>query len=71
MVQGQGGSVLTEYEEAAQHILEVILKRRRYGSDALDRIAAHIAKTHKEVDQNRIRKEAKLLLHRTKQANKE
>lgn len=62
---------MTEYEEAAQHILEVILKRRRYGSDAFDRIAAHIAKTHKEVDQNRIRKEAKLLLHRTKQTNKE
>lgn len=65
MVQRWGGTVLKEYEEAAAYILETIMKRQRYGADVRDRIAAHIAKTHREIDQAKIRKEAKLLLHRT------
>lgn len=56
---------MKEYEEAAAYILETIMKRQRYGADVRDRIAAHIAKTHREIDQAKIRKEAKLLLHRT------
>jgi hypothetical protein len=65
MVQKRGGTVLKQYEEAAAYILETIMKRQRYGFDVRDKIAAHIAKTHREMDQARIRKEAKLLLHRT------
>lgn len=59
------------YEEAAKHILESIMKRQRYGFEVADKIAAHIERTVREVEQNRIKREAKLLLHRTKQANKE
>ena len=62
MVQGWRGSVLTEYEEAAQHILEVILKRHRYGSDAFDKIAAYIEKTHRDVDRSQVMREARLLV---------
>lgn len=59
------------HDDAARHILEVIMKRQRYGWDVMEKIAAHIEKTAADAERNRIRKEAKLLLHRTKQANKE
>ncbi len=62
---------MNAYEEAAVHILEVILKRQRYGGDVRDKIAAHIEKTHRAVDRAQVLREAKLLLHRTKQPDKE
>lgn len=69
MVQEGGGAVLKDpiYDEAAKHILESILKRQRYGFEVADKIAAHIERTVREVEQNRIKREAKLLLHRTKE----
>lgn len=62
---------MREHDEAAVYILEVILKRQRYGADVRDKIAAHIEKTHREIDRANARREAKLLLHRTKQPDKE
>lgn len=59
------------YDEAAKHILESILKRQRYGFEVADKIAAHIERTAREAEQNRIKREAKLLLHRTKEGYKE
>ncbi len=56
---------MKQYEEAAAYILETIMKRQRYGADVRDKIAAHIEKTHREVDRANARREAKLLLHRT------
>lgn len=61
----------TIYDEAAKHILETIMKRQRYGFEVAEKIAAHIERTVREVEQNRIKREAKLLLHRTKQGYKE
>lgn len=53
---------MNEYERAAVHILEVIMKRKRYGFEVRDMIAKHIEKTHKSVDRANILKEAKLLM---------
>lgn len=55
-----------DYEDAARHILEVILRRRHYSSETLEKVSSYMKKAHREVEILRIKREAQLLLKQTK-----